>query len=453
MSIKSFIKKTFNRDRQQNSIWVSLENYVHSVFPNASKDDKSALLKSGTGFAYALTSRIANDCAMVPLKLMVSKGKSSGLKTKEIDNVTKNYLSSKKSGVHLKSADDVREVEDHAILDLLDTMNAYDDGIGVMTDTHLHLLHIGNAYWLADRGEKFEFDPTRLHLLSGDKVAVELDNTAFRTIKSYKSSETGKDYDPKEIVRFKYSNAEDWLYGKSPLSAAVDYYNTSVNLAILLKELSKNKNGLDLYLKQEKESRALTPDQIKDAKAQIADYRMGKQNVDNIMYFGGQELVAIPNMNRDLPFIENLKGLFKFICWTFGVPDSLLSSESSNRSIQKESIRDYYASCIQPKLIRFQSTLKSSFVPMFQGAKEQGLFLVFDDCIPVDVELLLKEVDAGALTINEFRKIRKRDAIPGGEEIYINSTKIPISQAGQTPQQQGKEFAEAVRKGLEDDKV
>ena len=452
MSIKSYIKKTFNLDRPESSVWFSLSTLVNSAFPNASKSDKSALLQSSSGFAYALTNRIANDCAMIPLRLMTTKVKSSGLKTKAIDNRTKDFLVSDRSGLKLKSADDVQEVESHDIIDLLGSMNDYDDGIGVMTDTHLQLLHIANAYWLADRAEGLILDPQRLHLLSGDKVTIELDNSIFRTIKGYRSSETGKNHDPKEIVRFKYSNSNDWLYGQSPLSAAVEFYNTSGNLAVLLKELSKNKNGLDLYLKKDKEGRELTPDQTKDVKEQIANYRMGKMNVDQIMYFAGHELIAIPNMNRDLPFIENLKGLFKFICWTFGVPDSLLASESSNRSIQKESIKDYYASCIQPKLIRFQSTLNSSFIPMFKGAKEQGLFIVFEDCIPIDVELLLKEVDMGTLSINEFREIRKRDAIPGGEELYINSNRIPISQAGQTLAQQGKEFAEAVKKGLDDTK-
>ncbi len=445
-------KKSLPAEKTQDGFALAIHQLINLAFPNVDQADRQALIKAGTGFAYAISNRIANDCAMIPIRLMI-KRKSAGLKTVALDRRTKDFLSQKqRCGIQIKSLDEVQEIEEDPILTLLENMNDYDDGIDVFANTQLHLLQVGTTFWLADRGDNQLLDPQYIHLLQPEKMEIIVESgkeAKFRNITGYKYDNNPLTTD--EVIRFKYSNAGDWLWGKSPLSAAIEFYNTSSNLATLLKELSRNKNGMDIYLankqsSDEKIPKNLQGDELKSIKEQFKKYRLGNVSVDEIMYLGNLELTAIPNMNRDLPFIENLKGLFKFMCWTFGIPDSIMAQESSNRAVQKESIKDYYASCIQPKLIRLQSRLNSYLMPMFRNAKEQGKFLIFDDCVPPDFETMLKEVAGGARTPNEYREVRKLDAIEGGELLYMPSTMIPV---GQDVEATGKMFALAVKKELE----
>ncbi len=446
-------KKSLPAEKTQDRFAFSINQLINLAFPNVDQADRQALIKAGTGFAYAICNKIANDCAMVPIRLMV-KGKSSGLKAISLNKRTKDFISSKqRCGIQIKSIDEVQEIESDPILTLLDEMNDYDDGIDVFCNTQLHLLQAGTTFWLADRGDNQQLDPQFIHLLQPEKMEIIVESgkgAKFRNITGYKYD--GNPLSIDEVIRFKYSNAGDWLWGKSPLSAAIEFYNTSGNLATLLKELSKNKNGMDLYLSgkdptKEGKPRNLTDEQIKVIKEQFAKYRLGNIRADEIMYLGDAELVAIPNMNKDLPFIENLKGLFKFMCWTFGVPDSIFAQESSNRAVQTVTTRDYYASCIQPKLIRLQSRLNSDLLQMFKGIKEQGKFLIFDDCVPPDFDTMLKEVAGGTRTPNEYREIRKLDSMEGGEFLYMPSTMVPV---GQNIDETGKALAEAVQRGFKE---
>jgi phage portal protein BeeE len=452
-----FKKKSLPAEKREDGFALAVHQLINLAFPNVDQADRRALIKAGTGFAYAICNRIANDCAMIPIRLM-KKGRSSGLKTIPLDNQTKLFLSSKqRCGIQIKSLDEVQEIGSDPILTRLENMNDYDDGIDVFANTQLHLLQVGTTFWLADRAKPPYIDPQALHLLQPEKMEILVDRgdeatkreASFRKIIGYKYDGNLLSID--EVIRFKYSNAGDWLWGKSPLSAAIEFYNTSGNLATLLKELSKNKNGMDLYLtnrpsNSETQPQILQGDPLKSIKKQFADYRLGNIKVDEIMYLGNLELTAIPNMNKDLPFIENLKGLFKFMCWTFGIPDSIMAQESSNRAVQKESVKDYYASCIQPKLIRLQSRLNSYLLPMFKGAKEQRKFLIFDDCVPPDFDTMLKEIAGGARTPNEYREIRKLDSIDGGELLYMPANMVPV---GQDVSEQGKLLALAVKKELE----
>ena len=449
MNLKFWQKKSLIAETPSNTFSLLMSQVISQAFPNVSPDNRNELIKAGNGFAYAICDKIANSCGMVPLRLMTAK-KSTGLKTRQIDNITKSYLSSERSGLRLKAeVDEIQEVVSHPIKTLLEDMNDYDDGVDVFANTQLQLLYVGTSFWIADRGDSQSLEPQAIHLLETEKVTPIFDTKIYRKINGYKYSGQEKDLTPNEVIRFRYSNAGDWFWGKSPLSAAIEFYNTSANLATLLKELSKNKTGMELYVSNKSEnSQVLQGEALKSVKEQFKDYKLGNVKADEIMYLGNMDLQAIPNMNRDLPYIENLIGLFRFMCWVFGISDSVFAKESSNRADKKESIRDYFTSCIQPKLVRMQSRLTRYLIPMFKGAKEQGLFLVYEDCVPVDVELLIKELQAGGMTINEYREIRKRDAVDNGEITYIPSTMTPIGQT-MTPAQQGKEFAKAVKEEME----
>jgi len=167
------------------------------------------------------------------------------------------------------------------------------------------------------------------------------------------------------------------------------------------------------------------------------------------MYLDDYELVAIPNMNRDLPFIEDLKGLFKFMCWIYGVPDSIFAQESSNRAVQTESKGQYANSCIRPLLVNRQSCYNEDYLPKFYPPKyevDDGLFYVFNDPVPVNADSLIKQTGGVAiLTPNEARELINRDAMEGGESLYIPSGMI---QMGIDSAEQGKAFADSVMKQM-----
>jgi len=86
-----------------------------------------------------------------------------------------------------------------------------------------------------------------------------------------------------------------------------------------------------------------------------------------------------------------------------------------------------------PRCDRFSEKMNENVLPLF----DEKLFCAFDDPVPKNRELILKEqigrVKGNIMLINEARAEQGLEPIEGGDEMLVDNRLIPISAAGVTP--------------------
>jgi HK97 family phage portal protein len=439
---------------------------MRDLFTNTNKyivkGYQQSYFDANEGHVYTFANMISTAVALTTVRLYIKKrGKTTS--TKALNDKQVKWLFSERSGVKniLKSVmpEDVEEVTDHPIIALLDRPNKNDKtGFNLRQRTEYHQLLSGNGYqWMPHLQNR---EPVAIHLLSSANVKIETDDKEeYHKVVKYKETINGKlkEYEPEEIIHFKYA-ATDWLYGLSPLEAAMKYINLDHSLLMLLMDIAGNRLGMELFLKAVSEMggktvKNYTEEQKKAVKQMFSDFRTGNIKSNEVPFLDADlSLEQIPNSNKDLPFTDNMKLFREFIAGVFGIPLSMLTQESSNRAVANTGKTQFAEYTILPKLIRYCDSITVSLLPMFKGT--EGMFFAADDPVPDNFEMeanvYSKLVGAGILSPDEARLEFDYESMDGGDMLYMPSTMTPITQVGQTPQQQGEDFAKGVKKGLEE---
>jgi len=464
MNWNPFHKKSFEPINRGGRVLMSLNEAIDFYFgASISEYDRVSMIKAGKGAVYSASNFISNSVASQELKLITNKPTRAS--STKFTKRQKEYLISNKSGVssRIKDIDSVQEITEHPVLDLLKNVNSYSDGFKFMAQSEFQKCLIGACYWYVIRIEGGEPIKNGLHLLPSEQVVItekkgkdDYGNDYFREIESYNIGKTP--YKPYEIIPFSYVNprvdGDQWKYGMSPLESVIAEYNIAGKLKDLLYDYAKNKPGSQVYVETAIDKGNYTEEQKKAMKEAFAKFRSGNIEADTVMIFdNGAKLTEIPSSAKDLPFLDNLKGFREFIFNAYQVPLSLVEMSGSNRAIQDRQDTQYLTHCIYPKLQMIQSTFNSFLIPMYADLERQGAFFVYENCIPSDelaeMKLHTGYIQSGIRSINEVRAEKDWEPVDGGDVNYIPSTYVPLTQAGQTPESQGKAFAEGVKKGLE----
>ena len=180
------------------------------LLPMVMNGEQSPLLADGThiqgyslnAWVYACVNRIGHAVAEAPM--IIEQRKGSG------------------------KAQEWEEAEGHPLAELLDYVNADEDGYQLRLQTASWLALHGNAYWLLLRGTGSL--PAALQVLPPNSVTV-VAGRGKRSgqVEGYKvrsSSGTETTFADDEVVHFKLFGARDQLYGQSPLKAIETEINT-----------------------------------------------------------------------------------------------------------------------------------------------------------------------------------------------------------------------------------
>ena len=193
-------------------------------------------------------------------------------------------------------------------------------------------------------------------------------------------------------------------------------------------------------------NRIVSPDDKESIRKKFMQF-FGKRKAGGLPVFDDdmtfQQVSANP---REMPFIQGQKTAVKEICAAFGVPEAMITSEANYK--QEQALIQHARSAVKPRCTRIESTVTQSLVMQY----DENMFMMFDNPVPEDSEAKLKETETllsrGAITPNEARKRHNVDEYsdPQADLLWMPSTMTPM---GMDVAQQGKEFAEAVRKELE----
>ena len=364
--------------------------------------------------------------AGIPLRLYVakgSKGKTFKLtETKQVNKQQKDYLFSEGSlQPYLRKAVDIEEVTDHPFFDLLKNVNGFNNQFDLKELTTIFLELTGNSYWyLPSNGLG---TPAEIWVLYSQWMRIIPDPKEF--IKGYVLERGMKKikFDESEIVHFKYPSPFSEFYGMGPLMGGANAYNLEKSMTDYEKAMFENMGRPDIALIAKKGLGKGEPERIK--KQWMARYG-GENKAGRVAILQGDlELKDFNFAPREMSYLAGRKKTKEQIANAFGIPMSMLTTEAVNLANAKAGNYQHAKNAILPRCRRFEEKLNEKLLPRY----DERLFCAFDNPVPEDMELKLKErqvnIQTGFAPIDEERQLVGREAI-GLDKPLLPNNLLPV---------------------------
>lgn len=354
------------------------------------------LLKANREWVYRNNDVIAKEVSKMEFELF-----SIGLKNGEVE---------------------LKEVETHPVLELLDQFNSSTTKSDALYITQSHKKLTGDCFWLLIKNKGIV---TSIYPLPPDKVEIILGNPTDASddiIEGYKYTDVidGKKidqtYTKDQIIHFKTPNPDNPFRGLGVVEAlaeTIDLDNLTTNTT---KKFYQNGAITNFVLSSEAK---LNDDQLKRLRGELKSTYGGSRNAFKTMILGGGlKPVDISYSNRDMQFLDQLAWYRDKIMAGFGNNLAVLGVlDDVNRATHESSTVEWKRNTVKPEMDAIVDTLNEFFVPMF-GDK---LLLGYEDPVPEDrgakIDEAVRLKSANIITVNEAREILDLDPIQGGEEL------------------------------------
>lgn len=322
-----------------------------------------------------------------------------------------------------KRRGNVREIESHALLDLLRRPNPLQSKQEYTEAVVAFLLLSGNAY--EEENGPNVGPPRELWPLRPDRIQVLPD--AENLIAGYRYEVNGRriDFPADRVMHTKLFAALDDFYGLSPIAVAargIDGDNAANAWNASMFQNGARPSGA-LWTEN-----ALTDDQYNRLQNQVNSKYTGTKNTGRpLLLEGGLKWQEMSLSPKDMDFIQSKKLSRLEICAAFGVPPELVGDhEHATYSNYEEARQAFYEDTVLPILDKIRDKRNAHLVPKFG----EGLYLDYDrDSIEALQESREKVWDRvlrahaqGLLTDNEGRDALGYESVPGG-----NVRRIPMS--------------------------
>jgi len=386
------IREDLNETKQVSNLSdIFSDNSLGDTVPPKRKS--SEYLKSSTGWVYACVNAIADEVAMINLRLYKYAGK------------------------------DVQEIASHPILDVLYRANEFMTKFDLFWLVSQYLELTGEApLFISYNGLK----PDKIILLRPDRLQI-IPGTTGEIIKGYKYSTDGRNsinLEPHEVVFLRNPDPDTPFRGKGTLSAAarsadIDEYSEEYN-----KRFFYNSARPDAVLQT---AQKLTKDQLERTEKKFKQKFQGLDNSHKLLILqGGLEYKPMSLTQKDMDFMEQQRFSRDKILGIFRVPRTALGiTDDVNRANAEATDYIFAKRKIKPVMQRITEQLNEFFVPLF--ANSENMFLDYDDPVPeaLDQKLLLygNGLQNGWLSINEVRSMQGLP--PAGDE--ADKLRVPLN--------------------------
>jgi len=403
----------------------------------ASSQDMTSLLNAYKSWVYVCASRNAATFAATPLRLFVAKPKSSTkllAPTRSISKKHSLYLRSNPKIASLPQvvkAVEIEEITEHPAIDLMHNVNPFMNQSDLLELSDLYEELTGNSFWyivknaLGVPAEIWPLPPDRVRIIPDPKLFIK-EYRFFTSLSSFQRG--GTQFEIDEIVHFKFPNPTDMYYGASPLQAVSDSYNINQNMNTFENALFTNNARPEGLWTTEQE---LDGSDTKRLTKMLSEMYQGVFNAGKSgLLSHGLKYTPLNFSPRELGFMKGREWTKKEIYEAYDTPSGLFS-EKANRANAEASQYVYAKYCIQPRHRRFEEKLNEQLAPMF----DEKLFFAFDNVVPADRELQLREdtelAKASIKSIDEIRLTREMEPLPDGAGAvpYIGQGFIPITAA------------------------
>ena len=305
--------------------------------------------------------------------------------------------------------------------------NRYQTRYEFMETMMLNLVTRGNAYAIK------QYVGTRLvGLLPIMSAQVETELLPDGTVVHHYYHDTGvTTYSAQSLWHLKlFGNG---VVGLSPLA----YARNSLGIA----QAGENRTG-QIFRNGGKPSGVLMIDKLlnKQQREQIKEKfrELREGNEDRLMVLeANMKYERISMSPEDIQLLESRRFSLEDLARFLGVPSVLINDTSGSTtwgSGVQQIIQGFYKLNLRPYFTRIESSIIDNLMPEADRRRAHCAF-DFDALTKLDraqrAEANQKEINSATATPNELRREEGLPPIDGGDQLFINSTLIPLSQAGQ----------------------
>lgn len=393
------------------------------------------------GWTYICSKRNGQGVAINPLRLYVAKDvkgkKFKTIETRPVEKEKLKYLQqNQRLDPWLAKAEEIEEVVSHTFIDLMRSVNPYNNSFDLWELTVTFQELTGEAYWyLPSASVDGDKVPQQIWVIPSQfinpKFGTSLNNAI--THYEYKRGNVEINLRTEDVIMFKYPNPNNTFTGFSIVRgiAAAVYIQREMNA--FETSILENRARVGGIIE---ESKNISRPESERVKQRIKQEHAGPRNAGKDLYLpGGLKYTRSAMTPEELSFIEGRKQNRIEIMAAHDIPEAILINEGANRANTEGAAYQWAKYGILPRLKRIEEKLNEAMLPRY----DDRLFVSFDDPVPEDKEQVLKEsvelTNAGIKSVNEDRAQRGMEPIEGGEEPLIDSKRIPLSMAGVMPEQ------------------
>jgi HK97 family phage portal protein len=320
------------------------------------------------------------------------------------------------------------ELDDHEILQLLNMPNSYMPRFELFQLWSMHDDLTGNAYWLLEGMKTERSKPTAIYPLNPSYIKPKVTTLPeLVTGYLYENGAQSREFKAFEILHFRRPSAKNPYLGFGPTEAVADSIDADNWAREWMRKFFQNSGRPGLVL----ETTYTDERKIKLLRETFEDRFSGASKAHKTAILPeGVKIASTGFSQKDMDFVELRRFSRDEILASYGVPAVVLGlglGETINRASAETLEYVFLKHTIKPKLSRFVTFLNEFFVPLF-GA---DLVLEFDDPVPENTEMLLKEHTAalGGQPYKSINEVRHEEGLPpinGGDNVMGSSLQVPV---------------------------
>lgn len=331
---------------------------------------------------------------------------------------------------------DKQAISDHPLYALLhDSPNADQTAVEFWEGRILGLCTAGNGYaekQTAPSGRLISLERMPADTAVSRKESGEL---------QYRFFDRGKEETLPEEKVFHIRGFGDGDLGMSPVSYARNTLGISKATERQTGQVfSKGMRGKGFFVMPAGQ-KPLTPEQRVDAKRTLVDANAGPNAPWAGILEGGVDFKAVAMSARDAELIMSRRFNIEDVCRWLGVPPILIGHASEGQTMWGSGVEQimlgWLTLGLRPYLTRIEQRVKKDLLT--PDDKRRGIFVEFavEGILRADsktrAELMSKMMQNAGLRPNEWRRKENLppDPHPMADQLFINSTLIPLSMAGQ----------------------
>lgn len=330
------------------------------------------------------------------------------------------YLKRRTNGPGLKAAEygeyagDIREIDDHPVLDLLRKPNPWQTGTEFCELSHTYLNLAGNAYlntWFDDSvPEMYHLGPQYVTILHRE------DNPVAGYFYARDRADPAT-FAPEDVIHLKFaaSPLSPW-YGVGPLQAVL--LEADLAAAATQAEVYRwLQGGRPDFVVKVDAATASNKEQRDQIKAEIKRETQGVKKSGRFLIMGNSEIVPLGFRPKDMEYVAGLNRSDELIWNAFGVPQSELKMNDANYASASTGNVQFLSRTIAPQCCRYAEYMTELLLPKFD-VQPGEMWFAYDEIVPEDelkeAEMDRQDVTAGIITLDEARANRGLEAYPNG---------------------------------------
>lgn len=432
------------------SAWRDPYEWGSYLLDGKKPSSKVDFVDSNEGWVYICVKLNFQAVGALRLKLYVakeSKGKAyKTIKTRPVERKELRRLYTNAAlDPWLTKAEEVEEVTEHTFLDLWQEVNPYHTSRDLKEFTTMFLDLTGECYWLMIK-DRLKV-PRQIWVIPSQYINPKYGDSLNKAIVGYvyKRGNVEIVLKSEDVVMFSYPNPKNIFTGFSCVKGVADAVYIQSQMNEFETAMFENRGRVGGVIE---ETEHIGKTVVTRVKEDLEQKHTGSKKAGKIMYLPrGYKFTKDAMTPTELNFIEGRKVNQIEICSSLDVPFGFFDP-SATRANAEAAGYQHAKIGVLPRSERFADKVNEKVLPLF----DEKLFCAFDDPVPQDRELALKEstelVIAGIKATNEDRAERGLEAVKGGDEPLVDNRRIPLSMAGVMPEKPPAEATEEEIRGF-----